>query len=456
MAELLCLELSNKPVKHHLQEWLDAVQQLHALGEWSRARLLLNTVLQARDDCVEAHVLLVQTLLHLGEPQWPKALQEARHAVATCCHRDNASAADQARVQLMLGLALGSVARMTVLPQAERSKHRSEARTVLQQAAQQPGSHRVASLYALALINAEGGHYDLAVACAQEALEAAEAADAQQHAVGGPAAAGVPSAPIVALLALLLSARQQLQPALSVVEAGLSSLPSSERCDSHASLFSSSSSRRLPHCYDVMLHRVKAQLLLALSSANEALAVLGSARQRLSAARRALGSRQDAAAAVALLREQEAQVWRDLALVYASQQQSSDAQLCVQKMQQLEPHSAASYHAVGSVAAACKDTVGAKQAYKAALALDAMHAPALLSLGALLRRQGDEHDLSVAVGLLTDALRYEPHSHVGWFNLGMARKAQGHSEEGEKHLFTAVTLAAAAPVLSYSDLPLGI
>lgn len=79
MAELLCLELSNKPVKHHLQEWLDAVQQLHAQGEWSRARLLLNTVLQARDDCVEAHVLLVQTLLHLGEPQWPKALQEARY-----------------------------------------------------------------------------------------------------------------------------------------------------------------------------------------------------------------------------------------------------------------------------------------------------------------------------------------------------------------------------------------
>lgn len=105
-----------------------------------------------------------------------------------------------------------------------------------------------------------------------------------------------------------VSCRQQLQPALSVVEAGLSSLPSSERCDSHASLFSSSSSRRLPHCYDVMLHRVKAQLLLAVSSANEALAVLGSARQRLSAARRALGSRQDAAAAVALLREQEAQV----------------------------------------------------------------------------------------------------------------------------------------------------
>jgi predicted TPR repeat methyltransferase len=90
---------------------------------------------------------------------------------------------------------------------------RSEARTVLQQAAQQPGSHRVASLYALALINAEGGHYDSAVSRAQEALEAAEAAEAQQQQqlqrLGGgeQPSAGVPSALIVALLALLLSAR---------------------------------------------------------------------------------------------------------------------------------------------------------------------------------------------------------------------------------------------------------
>jgi hypothetical protein len=88
---------------------------------------------------------------------------------------------------------------------------RSEARTVLQQAAQQPGSHCVASLYALALINAEGGHYDSAVSRAQEALEAAETAEAQQQqqqlVASSAAASGVASAPIIALLALLLSAR---------------------------------------------------------------------------------------------------------------------------------------------------------------------------------------------------------------------------------------------------------
>lgn len=68
-------------------------------------------------------------------------------------------------------------------------------------------------------------------------------------------------------------------------------------------------------------------------------------------------------------------------MAYASQQQPDDAQLCVQQMQQLEPHSAASYHAIGVVAAASGDRVGAKQAYKTALALNAVYAPALLSLG---------------------------------------------------------------------------
>lgn len=36
---------------------------------------------------------------------------------------------------------------------------RSEARVMLKAAADTPGSHVVHSLYALALINAEGGHY---------------------------------------------------------------------------------------------------------------------------------------------------------------------------------------------------------------------------------------------------------------------------------------------------------
>eukprot|EP00879_Flechtneria_rotunda_P011664 GHRR01012184.1.p3 GENE.GHRR01012184.1~~GHRR01012184.1.p3 ORF type:complete len:131 (+),score=68.98 GHRR01012184.1:1570-1962(+) len=127
--------------------------------------------------------------------------------------------------------------------------------------------------------------------------------------------------------------------------------------------------------------------------------------------------------------------------------------MCVQQMQQLEPHTAASYHAVGCVAAAAGNGTAAKAAYKAALALDAAYPPALLGLGALLQQQGDAHNRSVALGLLSDALRYEPHNHMGWHHLGLAQRQQGHIADAERHLCTAVTLAAAAPVLSYSQLP---
>ncbi|KAF8058841.1 NPG1 [Scenedesmus sp. PABB004] len=455
-AELLLADLAGKqPVGAHLQEWLDGARQLLAAGEAVRARLALDTVLQAAEHCLEAHVLLVHTHLALGPSHWQRALAAARDGVATCCALADVSAEDRAACHLALGLALGSVARLTAMPQADRSRDRSEARAVLAAAAAEDGAHRVASLYALALIDAEGGHYDTAVRHAQHALEAAEAGGA-----GGGAPLAPPAAPIVALLALLLSARQQPQAALTVVEAGLASVGGADRCDAPAPAAGAGASLaglRLPWCYDVLLCRVRAALLLALADANGALGVLGAAKQRLSLARRALEARgPDAGAAAGVLRQQEAQVWRDLALAYVGQRQPADAQLCVEAAAALEPHSAATYHAAGCVAAARKDAVAAKAAYKAALAVDAAHPPALLSLGALLRRQGDPHDLSVAASLLTDALRYEPLNHVAWFNLGLARNLQGHTAEGERHLFTAVTLAAAAPVLAYSELPLSI
>lgn len=76
-----------------------------------------------------------------------------------------------------------------------------------------------------------------------------------------------------------------------------------------------------------------------------------------------------------------AQLWLDLALVYASQQQPEDATKCVQQLRLLDPDSAATFHAMGAVAASQGNDVAAKANYKAALARDAAFAPALLSLG---------------------------------------------------------------------------
>lgn len=110
--------------------------------------------------------------------------------------------------------------------------------------------------------------------------------------------------------------RQQLQDALTVVEAGLSKLQPSDRCDhalsapSTSSSTASSSMLPLPHFNDILMLRVQAQLLLALSDANKAVAVLGTAVRRLAHARRALDTRQSLVGGVAaeLLQQQEAQV----------------------------------------------------------------------------------------------------------------------------------------------------
>lgn len=99
--------------------------------------------------------------------------------------------------------------------------------------------------------------------------------------------------------------RQQVPAALTVIDAGLASYRSKEQ-PGYSTI--AAHCRVLLCSFHILLLRVKAQLLLALADANGALAVLGSAKQRLSNARQSLADRQDAAAEVAALKQQEAQV----------------------------------------------------------------------------------------------------------------------------------------------------
>jgi hypothetical protein len=161
-AELACADLGALPVRTHQRAWLDAARACYAAGEFRRAALVLSSTLAVHVGCAEAHVLLVQTHLHLGRAMWPKALQVARwggssvtlampwcggsdhtaactpphthtplathathrHGLAASSAARPPSAQDVASCRLALGLALGSVARLTAVPQAERSKHR--------------------------------------------------------------------------------------------------------------------------------------------------------------------------------------------------------------------------------------------------------------------------------------------------------------------------------------------
>ena len=78
----------------------------------------------------------------------------------------------------------------------------------------------------------------------------------------------------------------------------------------------------------------------------------------------------------------------------------------------------------------------------------------LVHAGELYRKRGSRADLAVARDLLAEALRYCPTSATAWYNLGMVSGALEHQVEAEGHLLTAVQLAAVAPVLEYSCLPL--
>jgi len=103
--------------------------------------------------------------------------------------------------------------------------------------------------------------------------------------------------------------RQQLQAALSVVESGLASLPSeSSRDSARVPPTSSCRAQQFSHQHDVLLLRVRAQLLLASADANGALTVLGSAKRRLSSAHALMAARPGSDAASAVLVQQEAQV----------------------------------------------------------------------------------------------------------------------------------------------------
>lgn len=109
--------------------------------------------------------------------------------------------------------------------------------------------------------------------------------------------------------------RQQLQGALTVVDAGLDKLQPQDCCDhgltaSTSSSSGSSSMGSIPNFYDILLLRVEAQLLLALSDASRAVSVLGSALRRLTNARKGMAVQPGGGSVVAaeLLREQEAQV----------------------------------------------------------------------------------------------------------------------------------------------------
>jgi tetratricopeptide (TPR) repeat protein len=256
---------------------------------------------------------------------------------------------------------------------------------------------------------------------------------------------------------------------------------------------------------DITLLRLKAALAQSLSDAGGALEALAAARARLGVARAPEGGADDAAAREYALAEAQVRargqgagavgwipnsvpaphvrcrpapapipitdptphptlhskqkVWRELAAIYSGQAMAADAALCAEQARGLDPFSADTAAALGGVAEAAGGPAAgaaAADAFQTALALEPENAPALRGLGALLARGGGAGGAAVAHSLLADALRYDSGSALGWGLFGAVEQAgpDHAAREAERHLCHAVTLAAAAPILPTSELPL--
>ncbi|KAK9804267.1 hypothetical protein WJX72_004067 [[Myrmecia] bisecta] len=395
----------------HPLEWRTQAQALVAAGEAPRASLCLRALLEEQSRDPVTLLLSVKASLQVGGDALKDAVQFARQAVSAT---EGSSSVMRAKAHVALGVALGSAAGAAfALPQTDRAAYLEEALVVLQAAVDMdPGDAN--ALYNLALLQAEARQLPAALRSCRAAL----AASAGTHAASW------------ALLALVLSAQQRIPMALAVADAGLA---------------------EAGPLYESLLLKIKARLHVA---AGEPAVALRSLAHLMARVQRALTSedkqREERRQA---LRKQESDLWLELARTFLAQQQTEDARFCVRQAKNLMPWSPAAHHMEGRVAQEDGNMDQAIQYYETALAVNLYYAKSALFLGRLYRKRGGPYDLTLAQAHLADGLRYEPHRHLGWYNLGMVYKAQQRHDDAERCLRTSVGLVLTAPVMSFNKLP---
>mmetsp|Transcript_36208 Transcript_36208/g.80562 ORF Transcript_36208/g.80562 Transcript_36208/m.80562 type:complete len:429 (-) Transcript_36208:348-1634(-) len=408
--------------------WQSKAEQLLSQGDIQRCKLVLETLVDTNAKDVKCYSLLVEVCLKYGYEGYAEAVAVAR--------RGNAVQKGDVTASLALAVALGHQARHPVLTVHKKQQCRLEAVRVLESVVGKPGHALPLIQYNLAVLKAELGQVDAAVADARAAYEGCSSSNPDLTQL------------CVFLLALLLSSKQQHDAALRI----LAAVGTAASTPASGSGPDPPASQPGPRRADVLVGRLRARLLQAQTDLGGAIAVLAQLQKRLAACRQ--GAAPLSGLALQGQQELEAQVWQDMAQALAARGDLTDALFCVEQLRKAWPTRASTYHVLGVVHEAAGQPEQALDAYNTALALEPRHAPSLLRLGTLYRRRGTTPDVSVSREFLTDALRYDTASAAGWFQLGLAAKGLGHREEAEKHLMTAVSLAAASPVLPFAVAPL--
>ncbi|XP_008438486.1 protein NPGR2-like [Cucumis melo] len=140
-------------------------------------------------------------------------------------------------------------------------------------------------------------------------------------------------------------------------------------------------------------------------------------------------------------RSLEVDTWHDLADIYTGLSQWRDAEICLSKLQAIDPYSASKWHSTGLLYESKGLPRDALQAYNKALDIDPGHVPSLISTARLLQQLGGSQSFPVVRSLLTDALRLDRANPSAWYSLGMLYKADaGASALEAAECFEAATL----------------
>lgn len=311
----------------------------------------------------------------------------------------------------ILGTAMGKQARIAS-SNTERTQLQSEALKALCESMVLDGEN--AELYFdLGIEYAEQRNLDAALDCAKNFLDL----------TGGSEVKGW------RLLGLVLSAQQRYSEAEKVVNDALEATGKWDQGE---------------------LLRTKAKLQIAQSLSMRGIETYMLLLALLQAQRKSFGAG-TSRSKVEDVKVSEVEVWQDLAGIYTGLALWHDAEVCLEKAQGLKTHSAATWHATGTLHEARGQVHEAAVAYNNALAIDLDHVPSKVSIGSLLRRNGGD-SLPVARSFLTDAIHLEPTNHSAWYNLGMVHKLAGKASDAADCFQIAYVLEQSAPVEKFSSL----
>ncbi|KAK6937746.1 hypothetical protein RJ641_031254 [Dillenia turbinata] len=313
----------------------------------------------------------------------------------------------------LLGISLSAHAK-SVVTDSERIAKQNEALQALETAARMTQLKDHKFVYQLCLESAEQRKLDVALYCAKRLLKLEGGSNAQSW----------------ILLARILSAQKRFLDAEAIINVALDQMAKWDQGELLRT--------------KAKVQMAQGQLKNAIGTYTELLAILQVQTKSFGSAKRPLkGSRSNVS-------KLEQETWHDLAHIYISLKQWSDAEICLSKSKAISPWSAGRLHAKGALHEAKGCFKDALNAFRTALDIEPKHVPSLVSMAVVLRRVCGDHSPTVR-SFLMEAIRLDRMNSSAWHTLGLLYKSEGASsaQEAAECFEAASALEETAPVETF-------